>query len=66
MIDLNSIDLTSLEIEGIDHSDHPDYCDAYFNKGNKLDGTQLDDDELIFLTENYPLTLHEMLLNTIF
>jgi len=46
--------------------DYPDFCDAYFSKGNKLDGTPLTDDELEFLTEDFPFTLHEMALNTIF
>lgn len=66
MIELDTIDLSSLEISGIDHRDHPDYCDAYFSKGYKLDGTILNDDELIALTEDFPFTLHEMVLNTIY
>ena len=65
-IDLEIVDLASLEIEGIDMQDYPDFCDAYFSKGNKLDGTPLTDDELEFLTEDFPFTLHEMALNTIF
>lgn len=66
MINLDDIDLFSLEIEGLDFADYPDFCDAYFAKGNRLDGTPLDDDELTHLTDNYPLTLHEMALNTIY
>ena len=66
MIDLDIVDLATLEIEGLDTRDYPDFCDAYFARGNKLDGTPLDDDELTDLTENYPFTLHEMALNTIF
>jgi hypothetical protein len=66
MIDLDIVDLATLQIEGLDTRDYPDFCDAYFSRGNKLDGTPLDDDELTDLTENYPLTLHEMALNTIF
>ena len=65
-IDLDIVDLASLEIDGIDMQDYPDFCDAYFSKGNKLDGTPLDDDELIMLSEDFPLTLHEMVLNTLF
>ena len=66
MIDLKIIDLPSLEVAGIDHSDHPDYCDAYFSKGKFLDGTELADDDLIDLTDSYPFTLHEIVLNTIY
>jgi len=66
LIDLDAVDLASLEIGGIDMQDYPDFCDAYFSKGNRLDGTPLDDEELIALTEDFPLTLHEMTLNTIY
>lgn len=66
MIDLDIVDLVTLQIEGLDTRDYPDFCDAYFARGNKLDGTPLNDDELTDLTENYPFTLHEMALNTIF
>jgi hypothetical protein len=66
MINLDIVDLATLEIEGLDTRDYPDFCDAYFARGNKLDGTPLNDDELMELTDNYPFTLHEMALNTIF
>jgi hypothetical protein len=66
MICLKTIDLSSLEVDGIDHSDHPDYCDAYFSKGKFLDGKELSDDELIELTDAYPFTLHDLVFNTIY
>jgi len=66
MICLKTIDLSSLEVEGIDHADHPDYCDAYFSKAKFLDGKELSDDELIELTDEYPFTLHDFVLNTIY
>ena len=32
-----------VEIEGVDHSDHPDYCDAYFCYAEWENGTPLTD-----------------------
>jgi hypothetical protein len=66
VIDLDVVDLSSLQIGGIYLDDYPDFCDAYFSEGKRLDGTQLSDDELEQLTEDFPFTLHEMVLNTIY
>jgi hypothetical protein len=66
VIDLDVVDLGSLQIEGIYMDDYPDFCDAYFSEGHKLDGTKLSDDELDKLTDDFPLMLHEMALNTIY
>ena len=66
VIDLDVVDLASLQIEGIYMDDCPDFCDAYFSKGNRLDGTQLTDDELEQLTDDFPDMVHEMALNTIY
>lgn len=40
------IDYASLEIDGIDYNDAPDFCDAYFCEGFYTDGTPLEDDVL--------------------
>ena len=66
IIDLDVVDLSSLQIEGIYADDYPDFCDAYFSAGNRLDGTKLTDDELEQLTDDFPFTLHEMALNTFY
>ena len=65
VIDLDVVDLGSLQIEGIYMDDYPDFCDAYFSEGNRVDGTKLSDDELERLTEDYPFMLHEMALAAI-
>ena len=44
------VDYQSLEVEGIDTRDYPDFCDAYFSSGCYEDGTPLTDDELDQLT----------------
>jgi hypothetical protein len=66
VIDLDVVDLSSLQIEGIYMDDYPDFCDAYFSEGHKLDGTKLTDEELDKLTDDFPDTVHEMALNTIY
>ena len=66
VIDLDVVDLASLQIEGIYVDDYPDFCDAYFSKGNRLDGTQLTEDELEQLTDDFPDMVHEMALNTVY
>jgi hypothetical protein len=48
------VDLDSLEIEGIDHSDHPDYVDAVFSFGRYTDGIEMTDIELETLKEDNP------------
>jgi hypothetical protein len=41
-----SIDYGTLEIQGIDYRDYPDFCDAYFSRGFYTDGTELSEEEL--------------------
>ena len=43
---MKQIDYKSLEIEGIDFSDYPDFCDAYIASGNFEDGSPIDEDTL--------------------
>ena len=56
----------TLVIEGIDHSDHPDYCDAYYSYGEYYDGTILTDEQLEELKEKDPDLFYEVLTNTIY
>jgi hypothetical protein len=42
----------SLELDGLDMRDFPDFCDAYFCAGERADGTPLTDEELERLTES--------------
>ena len=50
------IDYQSIEIDGIDTSDYPDFVDAYISYAEYADGTPLTDEELVqFQEENYDL-----------
>jgi hypothetical protein len=53
-------------VDGIDMSDYPDFCDAYFESACYEDGTALTDDELIDLTDHNQEILHEMVYDLIY
>jgi hypothetical protein len=48
-IDLSKI--TNIQFDGIDHSDYPDYCDAYIVSA-EYEGREMTDEELDELNEN--------------
>lgn len=54
------IDYNSLEIDGIDYRDAPEFSDAYFSDGYYTDGTPLSDQDLERLTADGDL-LYQML-----
>lgn len=48
------VNLHSIEIDGIDMRDYPDFVDAYITYAEYEDGTPLSEDELVaFEEENY-------------
>ena len=44
-------EVTNIELGGVDMNDYPDFCDAYVESAEKLDGTQLTDVELEAFSE---------------
>ena len=59
------IDFSSLEVDGIDYADHPDYCDAYFISGQYTDGTPLHEMDLEMLSNDGTL-LQEKIMEKIY
>ena len=54
-------DVENLQVDGVDSRDYPDFCDAYFSSAQwKSNGKELTDDELQYISENYPELLNEM------
>ena len=45
-----NIDWDSLEVDGIDHRDYPDFCDAYISYGLDEDGNELTEQDCEDLT----------------
>jgi hypothetical protein len=43
---MKEINYGTLEMEGIDYNDAPDFCDAYFCYGEYTDGTEIEDEVL--------------------
>ena len=56
---INIDNVCSLEVEDVDPTDYPDFCDAFFSYG-ETNGRELTEDELIKLGEDYPEVLGEM------
>jgi len=59
-ITLNEKEVCNLEIDGVDSSDYPDFCDAYISYACYVDGTPLSDDEMNQLNEMYPEIVNQM------
>jgi len=57
---LNGRKVIDVAVDGVDSKDYPDFCDAYFYTGFYEDGTELTDNELEELTEEYPEVVNEM------
>jgi hypothetical protein len=45
-IDGKEVDLKSVDFDGIDHSDAPDYCDAFISEASFEDGTPLTEKQM--------------------
>lgn len=54
------VDPSSLEVDGVDTRDHPDYTDAYFSHAEYTDGTPLSDKELDQLTDLHGDIVNQM------
>lgn len=54
----------TLEIDGVDSTDYPDFCDAYFTFGKYVDDQKLTEEDLMYLTENYQDVLSAMAFDT--
>lgn len=53
------VDTGSLEIDGVDGRDAPDFSDAHFSAGQFKDGTDMMDEELNELAAEHPDLLYE-------
>jgi hypothetical protein len=60
-MELNGRKVVDVEIDGVDPTDYPDFCDAYFSMAIYEDtGEELDDADLELLSEEYADVLNEM------
>jgi hypothetical protein len=59
-MELNGRRVINAEVDGVDSSDYPDFCDAYFCYATFEDGTELTDAELEQLTDENGDVVNEM------
>ena len=62
---MDTTKIDNIMIAGIDHTDHPDYCDAFIESAD-LDGVEMDDKQLDDLNENYADFVYDSVLNFIY
>ena len=54
------VDINTIEIDGVDRRDHPDYADAYISYAEYTDGTELNEYELDMLNNEYGDLVNQM------
>ena len=59
IINGKEVDKASLEVDGVDPRDYPDFSDAYFSAGSFTDGTPLNDEEIDQLSDQYGDLLYD-------
>ena len=60
-MELNGRKVTNVQVDDVDPTDYPDFCDAHFSYAEYDDtGEELDDLELEELTDSYPEVVNEM------
>ena len=57
---------SSLEVEGVDTRDYPDFCDCWISYGEWADRTPLTESELEGLQEEYSDLAYEVAIDSIF
>lgn len=62
---MKEIDYSTLQVDGIDTRDYPDFCDAFICYGQYTDGTPLDDDALEELNQDSSL-IYDLVLDAIY
>ena len=64
---LNNLEVTDVEVDGVDMKDYPDFCDAYIESAKFVSsGKELNDDELVKLQEDNPELFFEDVMETVY
>lgn len=65
-VKLNKRDVAvaTIQVNGIDHSDYPDYANAYVDSAQYTDGTDLSFEELDQLQEQYPDVVYDIIVES--
>jgi hypothetical protein len=60
------VNQNTLEVDGVDTRDYPDFCDAYLSYAEFTNGTPLNEEELIEFQEEYPEIVDELIYDSLF
>lgn len=60
-----AVEIATIEVAGIDHHDYPDYADAYVSHAQYADGTDLSDEELELLQDQYPDVVYDVISDSV-
>ena len=63
MLDLAKI--TNISVDGVNHKDHPEYCDAYILSAD-YNGKPMTESEIDDLNNNYGGFVYDSVINSIF
>lgn len=65
---IDRVNMSSIEIDNVDRRDAPDYADAYISYAEFDNGTELDNDQLDWLTDELSNSgkLHELIYNKLY
>jgi hypothetical protein len=66
IINGKTVDESSVEVEGVDMRDFPDFCDAFASSAQFEDGTDLSDDELATLTSEHGGLINDLAHDSLF
>jgi hypothetical protein len=63
--EINTDKIDNIEFDGVDFSDHPDYCDAFVSSAD-MNGHAMSEEELNDLNENHEEFVYEKLIDHLF
>jgi len=61
-----NVSYNSLQVEGVDTKDYPDFCDCWIGYGEWEDGTELSESELEDLQTTYTDLAYELAIDFIY
>lgn len=65
MINGKLLDVNTVEFDGVDFKDYPDFSDVFILSAAFVDGTLLNDDEIDFINSNHDL-VYTLLINHLY
>ena len=60
------VSIRSIEVEGVDMRDCPDFCDAFASYAEFKDGQELNEEQLEELNENHREEIYDVVINSIY